>query len=157
MKETMSPRVAEAEQEVKSTVAAAVGNEHLDCVMRHLEPKLDYMWSNWWTILMDTGRDLLWPWPGVAEDFTTIWAHIKSMGSNLWDLEFSAATDDLLAIARLLAAAGGRLWGGFALAAIIIGGIWGGVFGHSSEARRLGNECVSKCRFRWSPSHKNKK
>src|SRR3546814_12127220 len=74
MKETMSPRVAEAEQEVKSTVAAAVGNEHLDCVMRHLEPKLDYMWSNWWTILMDTGRDLLWPWPGVAEDFTTIWA-----------------------------------------------------------------------------------
>src|SRR3546814_13933243 len=51
------------------------------------------------------------------------------MGSNLWDLEFSAATDDLLAIARLLAAAGGRLWGWFALAAIIIGGIWGGVFG----------------------------
>src|SRR3546814_16475111 len=39
MKETMSPRVAEAEQEVKSTVAAAVGNEHLDCVMRHLEPR----------------------------------------------------------------------------------------------------------------------
>src|SRR3546814_1914596 len=78
---------------------------------------------------MDTCRDLLWPWPGVADDFTTIWAHIKSMGSNLWDLEFSAATDDLLAIARLLAAAGGRLWGWFALAAIIIGGIWGGVFG----------------------------
>src|SRR3546814_12737935 len=78
---------------------------------------------------MDTCRDLLWPWPGVADDFTTIWAHIKSMGSNLWDLEFSAATDDLLAIARLLAAAGGRLWGWFALAAIIIGGLLGGVFG----------------------------
>src|SRR3546814_21126659 len=120
MKETMSPRVAEAEQEVKSTVAAAVGNEHLDCVMRHLEPKLDYMWSNCWTILMDTGRDLLWPWPGVAEDFTTIWAHIKSMGSTLWDLDFSAATYELFQIARLIAASCGRPRGWFALAAIII-------------------------------------
>src|SRR3546814_12968496 len=29
--------------------------------------------------------------------------------------------------------------------------------GLSSEERRVGKECVSTCRYRWSPSHKKKK
>src|SRR3546814_18268119 len=29
----------------------------------------------------------------------------------------------------------------------------GGVFSSSSEERRVGKECVSTCRYRWSPSH----
>src|SRR3546814_12999952 len=28
---------------------------------------------------------------------------------------------------------------------------------HRSEERRVGNECVSKCRYWWSQDHKNKK
>src|SRR3546814_15659425 len=28
---------------------------------------------------------------------------------------------------------------------------------HRSEERRVGKECVSTCRFRWSPSHSKKK
>src|SRR3546814_13779822 len=28
---------------------------------------------------------------------------------------------------------------------------------HRSEERRVGKECVSKCRSRWSPAHKKKK
>src|SRR3546814_16753059 len=28
--------------------------------------------------------------------------------------------------------------------------------GHRSEERRVGKECVSTCRSRWSPNHKNK-
>src|SRR3546814_13264256 len=31
-----------------------------------------------------------------------------------------------------------------------------GFVGHRSEERRVGNECVSTCRFRWSPDHLNK-
>src|SRR3546814_16820571 len=31
-----------------------------------------------------------------------------------------------------------------------------GVQGRSSEERRVGNGCVSKCRYRWSPDHKKK-
>src|SRR3546814_13759643 len=32
-----------------------------------------------------------------------------------------------------------------------------GVGGFRSEERRVGKECVSKCRSRWSPYHKKKK
>src|SRR3546814_19524568 len=31
------------------------------------------------------------------------------------------------------------------------------VLGHRSEERRVGKECVSTCRSRWSPYHKKKK
>src|SRR3546814_13249299 len=51
---------------------------------------------------------------------------------------------------------------------LIVGGLAGGVLGNviapggsktRSEERRVGQECVSTCRSRWSPSHqkKNKK
>src|SRR3546814_17011769 len=41
---------------------------------------------------------------------------------------------------------------GFLLAYALWKDKWGARF-HRSEERRVGNECVSTCRFRWSPDH----
>src|SRR3546814_6067321 len=43
---------------------------------------------------------------------------------------------------------------------LLVGALAGSVanMGHGRSAeRRVGKECVSTCRYRWSPSHKNKK
>src|SRR3546814_15352830 len=42
-------------------------------------------------------------------------------------------------------------------AGVLAGGALGGVAGSRSEERRVGKECVSTCRSRWSPYHYKKK
>src|SRR3546814_13761517 len=44
-----------------------------------------------------------------------------------------------------------RAWLALLMPVIILGGIYGGVFTPRSEESRVGKECVSKCRYRWSP------
>src|SRR3546814_12457330 len=39
----------------------------------------------------------------------------------------------------------------YTLAAFVISGMYAGLAGASSEERRVGKECVSTCRSRWSP------
>jgi hypothetical protein len=118
-----------ATDKAKSVATAVVSNEHVDCVLRHLGTKLDYMRNNWWPILKDMGWELLWPWPGVKADFAAIWEKLKSMASNLWNLEFSRAQDDALAILRHLNAAAGRLYGWFLIGSVLVGAVLGGVAG----------------------------
>src|SRR3546814_19313895 len=56
-----------------------------------------------------------------------------------------------------LAGAGcGVLVGLLAALAVVIGSFWLFFLATRSEERRVGKECVSTCRFRWSPSHKKK-
>src|SRR3546814_17691974 len=43
-------------------------------------------------------------------------------------------------------------WYGFALAGAFAG-LAGGIFAFRSEESRVGKECVSTCRSRWSPYH----
>src|SRR3546814_9815765 len=53
---------------------------------------------------------------------------------------------------RLLLVVGFGLLGFFGdVVAGLVGGFAGGV--HRSEERRVGKECVSTCRSRWSPNH----
>ena len=77
--------VAGATDKARSAATATVSNENVDCVLRHLNPKIEYMLKNWWPILKGMAWELVWPWPGVAEDFAAIWEKLKSLGSNLWD------------------------------------------------------------------------
>ncbi len=129
IKEKLGQMVITSSDAASTTATAVVSNEYVDCIMRHLTPKIDYMLANWWPILKEMGWELLWPWPGVAEDFSVIWDKIQSLGSNVWNLEFSRATDDLLSILRHLNAAAGRLYGWFAIGAILVGAILGGIGG----------------------------
>src|SRR3546814_11395616 len=55
--------------------------------------------------------------------------------------------DPLLAV---LFAAGGALM--LSLTGILVG-LWSMKWDHRSEERRVGKECVSTCRSRWSPYH----
>ena len=107
---------------------------HLRGIWRHLEPKLQYLASNWWQVIKDTAWDMLWPWPGVWEDLKKIWTHIKSGASNVWHLHFGAALDDLLAIAREANSAAGRLYGWFFIASVLVGAIAGAIVGEGVGA-----------------------
>jgi hypothetical protein len=102
---------------------------HMMGIWRHLEPKLEYMGAHWWEILKQTAWDLLWPWPGVSKDLGEIWDHIKAAASDLWDLEFSTATDHLLAVWRGVNNMLGRLYGWIFIASVLIGAILGAIFG----------------------------
>ena len=102
---------------------------HLEGIWRHLEPKLQYLGTHWWDVLKEAASDLIWPWPGVAKDLGKIWELIKSAGSHLWDLEFSAALDDLLTIWRTVNTMLGRLYGWFFIASVLVGTIIGAFFG----------------------------
>jgi Domain of unknown function (DUF4157)/Pretoxin HINT domain len=108
--------------------------EHLDGIWRHLGPKLDDLANNWWTVLKEAGWDLLWPWPGVWEDLQAIWSHLGDAVSNLWDLEFSDAIDDLLASLRYTNSALGRLAGWFFIASVLVGAVLGAIFGGGAGA-----------------------
>jgi hypothetical protein len=103
--------------------------DHLDGVLRHLDPKLEYLGSHWRDVLRESAWDLVWPWPGVGRDFQSIWRHVSAMADNLWHGRFNPALDDLLAVWRELNNAAGRLYGWFFIASVLVGAILGGVFG----------------------------
>src|SRR5262249_30205377 len=107
---------------------------HGEGVWRHLEPKLEYLANNWWEVLKETAWNLIWPWPAVGKDLSQIWDHVKSAASNLWNLRFSKAVDDILAIERGVISIAGNLYGWFFIAAILIGAILGGIFGVGAGA-----------------------
>jgi hypothetical protein len=110
----------------------AVGSkakEHGEGVWRHLEPKLAYLAKNWWDVIKQTGWNLLWPWPSVGKDLGECWDHLKSAGKNIWNLNFSKAIDDVLAIGRSVNNILGSLYGWFFIASVLVGTIIGAFFG----------------------------
>ncbi|MBL9136512.1 MAG: hypothetical protein JNK85_11615 [Verrucomicrobiales bacterium] len=93
----------------------------LNCIWRHLRPKLEYIGRNWWDVLKGMGMDILWPWPGVASDFRQIWSQLKLAGTALWELRINDSIDHLLAALRHLNSALGRLYGWFFIASVLVG------------------------------------
>ncbi len=104
-------------------------NIHLDGTWRHLEPKLDELQHNWWEVLLETGRDLIWPWPGVGTDLQAIWNSLTQGVCDLRHLNLSGATDQILAAWRHANSVVGRLYGWFALAALLAGTSIGAIVG----------------------------
>jgi phage-related protein len=107
---------------------------HLEGIMRHLEPKLAYLATNWWEVIKQTGWDMLWPWPAFAHECGEIWDKGKSMFSNFFRFEFSKGIDDGLAIFRLLNSLAGHLYGWFAIASVLVGTVLGAIFGGGAGA-----------------------
>jgi hypothetical protein len=109
--------------------ASASLKAHLVGVLKHLEPKLEYLAANWWEVIKQTAWELIWPWPSVWEDLKKTWTEIKSGANELWDLNFSKAADHFLAAVQQVNSILGLLYGWFAIASILIGAIIGAFFG----------------------------
>lgn len=101
----------------------------LDCIWRHLRPKLGYIADHWWDVLLHMAGDLLWPWPGVASDFGHLWNQLKLAGTALWELRISDAIDHILAVLRHLNSALGRLYGWFLVGSVLVGAALGATGG----------------------------
>jgi hypothetical protein len=103
--------------------------EYGEGVWRHLEPKLEYLAKNWWQVIKETGGQLLWPWPSVGKDLGDIWHHLKAAGDHLWNMRFSKALDEILAVSRGVNSIAGALYGWFFIASVLVGTIIGAFFG----------------------------
>lgn len=128
----MIATIPAAVQSLVEKALQAVGSKAKELgegIWRHLEPKLAYLAKNWWDVIKQTGWTLLWPWPTVGKDLGECWDHLKSAGHNLWNLNFSKALDDILAVERSVNSILGSLYGWFFIASVLVGAIIGAFFG----------------------------
>src|SRR5439155_3958497 len=102
---------------------------HAEGVLRHLGPHLAQLVTGWWQMLKDMAWDLLWPWPGVWKDLGEIWTTIDKALSSLGRLSFSEVGDAFIKVWHSLNSMAGRLWGWFAIAAVLIGTVLGALGG----------------------------
>ena len=98
-------------------------------IWRHLGPKLQYLKDNWWEVLKQTGRQLLFPWEGMGKELSELWAEIKKGWDALKSFQISKLIDAYLAVQRLVLGLAGRWYGWFAIASVIIGAVIGAFFG----------------------------
>jgi hypothetical protein len=131
MFESLGLRETAAEEQTRSIIAF-IDPRYLECVWDHLRPMLVGLRTNWKEMLKGMAWDFLWPWDGVAGEFEAIWKRVRSLASNLRDLEFSRVYDDYLSILRHLNSALGRLYGWFFIAVTLIGGAIGGLAGSAA-------------------------
>jgi archaellum component FlaC len=140
IKQAISDMIAKVPDKARQLVdqaAAKVGaklKKILEGIWRHLEPKLNYLATNWWDVVKESAWGLIWPWPGVFKELPEIWGHIKTGTDSLWNLRFSQAVDELLAVWRGANSVAGQLSGWFTIAAVLIGAILGGIFGFGAGA-----------------------
>jgi hypothetical protein len=104
------------------------------CVEAQLNLALKEVYENWWDVLVATLYDIVWPFPGIADDFTEMWKGLKSAWHNLWNGDIDAVADDLLFVLRHNSAAAGRIYPWFAVVALIIGAFTGPYFAAVAEA-----------------------
>ena len=125
-----APLVVQRQDEAKGgTPPALAGEGTWAGIWRHLEPKLEYLKNNWWEVLKQTGRQLLFPWEGMGKDLGDLWGQIKKAWKALTSFQFSTLIDAMIAAQQLIVGIVGRWWGWFAIAAVIIGAVIGAFFG----------------------------
>jgi len=99
--------------------------QHRRGVEAYLLPAIEHLQGNWWQELKKMGGTLLWPWGEVAERFPLLLQHGWGAITNLFDLEIGAAADKFLLMVQDVNMILGAVWGWFALAAVLIGGVLG--------------------------------
>jgi hypothetical protein len=134
IRETMGGLVAQVPEAARAAARKAITFSdpppgHLEGIWRHLEPKLEYLRDHWWEVVKETAWQLIWPWDGFGTELGEAWDHVTGAASKLWDLDFSGATDELLALWRTVNNLLGRLYGWFFIASVLVGAIIGAFFG----------------------------
>jgi len=107
---------------------------HMEGIWFYLKAAVEDLGRNWWQTLKDSAWDLLWPLPGVKEDFEKMFETGAATVDHVTASKWSQAVDDVLAIWRLFNSILGRLYGWLFILSIIIGAVLGGVFGLGAGA-----------------------
>ena len=126
--DALAPMVASVPGIVAETMARMIyphEQEHRRGVEAHLLPAVDHLMSDWWGELKKMGWTLLWPWDEVAERFPLLLQHGREAITHLFDLEIGDAIDSALLMVQDVNTVLGAVWGWFALAAVLIGGVLG--------------------------------
>ena len=103
---------------------------HWEGIWRHLEPKLDYLAANWWTVIKQTLWHMVWPFAEGSplwKDASDFWKTIKLAWADISAGNVSKAIDDILRIIQLTNNIIGLFYGWIALGLIIGFAIAGGV------------------------------
>lgn len=121
-------RADSAIAEATAKYGPAIG-KHLSGIWRHLKPKLEYLKNNWWEVLKETGRGLLFPWEGMQEDIDKIGELFVTAKQEISSAHWSKAGDAVIDAWRAGNNLAGRWYGWFLLGMALIGGIVGAIFG----------------------------
>jgi hypothetical protein len=120
-------------------VFQGLDGRHLDILLkRYIAPKLADTVSKAPKILIDMAWSLVWPWPGVIQQYHDIEKQVDKLKTSLWDFEFSKAMDAGLAIWRGVNGIIGLLYGWFFLAAVLIGAVFGAPQAGAAVAYEVG-------------------
>jgi Domain of unknown function (DUF4157)/HNH/ENDO VII superfamily nuclease with conserved GHE residues len=134
----MLAKIPAQAETVLGTIAGLDG-PHLDVLTkRFLAPKLAKVISSAPQMLIDMAWSLVWPWPGVINEYEEIEKQADKLKSSLWDFEFSKAIDAGLAIWRHVNGIVGLLYGWFFLAAVLIGAVFGAPQAGAAVAYEVG-------------------
>lgn len=119
----------EARQKVRENAEGKLSESHIEGILRHMEPKIQYLLENWWEVLKKSAWEQIWPWEGAMTDLTTIFKHIGEGATHLWNLNLGKAGSELLESWRSTNALLGRFYGWFFIASTLIGTVVGAFFG----------------------------
>ena len=126
--DALEPMAAQVPTVAASIIAEQIypdEQEHRLGVQRHLEPAIEDFQNKWWEELKHMGWTLIWPWDEVSRKIPTLIESGSEAISAIFDLEIGTAIDKLLAAKQDLDAILGALWGWFAIASVLIGGLLG--------------------------------
>lgn len=107
-------------------------------VQRHLAPAIQHLQENWWDEIKKMGWTLLWPWDEVAEKIPSMIEKGANAVTAFFNLEISVAIDHFLSMMQDVNTILGAIWGWFALAAVLIGGVLGALGVEFSAGATIG-------------------
>jgi Domain of unknown function (DUF4157) len=126
--EALTPMVA-AVPGIAATAMAGVllptEPRHRQGVERYLQPAIDHFMAHWWEELKRLGWTLIWPFDEIGTQLPLLIERGSNAIGAVFNLEIGRAIDEFLAMLQSANAILGALWGWFAIASVLIGGMLG--------------------------------
>jgi len=112
--------------------------QHRQGVERHLLPAIQHLQENWWDEIKKMLWTMIWPWDEVAEKIPHMIEKGTDAVNSFFELEISTAIDKFLAMMQDVNTILGAIWGWFAIAAVLIGGVLGALGVEFSAGATIG-------------------
>lgn len=105
---------------------------HWQGIWEHLEPKLDYLATNWWEVIKQTAWFMIWPFAEdspIWKEGPELWDTIGEAFDAVWAGDFNRALDKYLRVQQLIVNIANLFYGWVFLGLVIGYGIAGGIAG----------------------------